>query len=95
MVPRPYGRGCPETPLLPGLQVTDSVCPEFSVLEAHKETVLGRYLSGKFAISKCRTAAMHTAGRIESSEWKRQKDRVARSLQTARAVQLFGLYFLL
>ena len=38
MVPRPFGQGCPETPLLLGLQVTDSVSPEFSVLVAHEET---------------------------------------------------------
>jgi hypothetical protein len=31
------GRSCPETPLLPGTQVTDSVLSEFTVLDARKE----------------------------------------------------------
>jgi hypothetical protein len=35
------GTGCPKTPLLPWSQVTDSVCPEFPVLDAHKESFLG------------------------------------------------------
>jgi hypothetical protein len=34
------GTGCPKTPLLPRSQVTDSVCPEFLVLDAHKELFL-------------------------------------------------------
>ena len=36
------GRGCPETPLLAGSQVTDSVHAEFTVLDAHKEMFLAR-----------------------------------------------------
>jgi hypothetical protein len=31
--------GCPKTPLLPRSQVTDSVRPEFPVLDAHKELI--------------------------------------------------------
>ena len=34
-------QGCPETPLLPGSQVTDSVRAEFAVLDAHKELFVG------------------------------------------------------
>ncbi len=32
---------CPKTPVLPGSQVTDSMCPEFRVLDAHKQLFLG------------------------------------------------------
>ncbi len=35
------GTGCPKTPLLSRSQVTDSMCPEFPALDAHKELVLG------------------------------------------------------
>ncbi len=36
------GTGCPKTPLLSRSQVTDSMCPEFPALDAHKELFLGR-----------------------------------------------------
>src|SRR6266852_7473583 len=40
--PDALGTGCPKTPLLPRSQVTDSVCPEFPVLDAHKELFFGK-----------------------------------------------------
>jgi len=36
------GTGCPKTPLRRRSQVTDSMCPEFPALDAHKELFLGR-----------------------------------------------------
>src|SRR6266849_2807235 len=39
--PDALGAGCPKTPLLRRSQATDSVCPEFPVLDAHKELILG------------------------------------------------------
>jgi len=35
------GTDCPKIPLLPRSQVTDSVCPEFPILDAHKELFWG------------------------------------------------------
>jgi hypothetical protein len=40
------GRGCPETPFLPGLQVTDCVRNESFVLDAHKEMFFWKTLAG-------------------------------------------------
>jgi hypothetical protein len=34
--------GCPETPLLRGFQVADSVRHKFHVLAAHKQMILGQ-----------------------------------------------------
>jgi len=42
----PGGGGCPETPLPLRSQLTDSVRPEFLVLDAHKEFVFGHLMSG-------------------------------------------------
>src|SRR5713101_5827337 len=40
------GVGCPKTPALPRSQVTDSMCPEFPVLDAHKEYFLAGFHGG-------------------------------------------------
>src|SRR6266446_5287145 len=41
------GTGCPKTPLRRRSQVTDSMCPEFPALDAHKELFLTAEIEGR------------------------------------------------
>jgi len=61
--------GCPETPLLRGSQVTDSMSPEFRVLGAHKEMFVESETSpssSHFAVGVIRSRCIRSCQRFDA-----------------------------